>query len=176
MTRIAVALSLVATALLGTAPAHAACTPATSSFTVNPLTWSVWRDGNGGYAFEWHGGGLVRMSDECASRLEATVTVTDHTSYGSPETVPGYTGYSYGPTPSGGEFGAAPRTDDFVVYFDPAVPTVRGRGVVEVRVSAAYVDAVTQETVPLRCALTRSEVTPLPTGPLVSTGPVEACA
>lgn len=173
MTRNLLALALLATVFAG-APAHADCTP-TYSITPNALTWTRWQNqATWALAYEWHGSGLAVVSDECAGQLDVRVQVTDRAEHGSPVT--GTEGHAWDGTAPDGEFRAYAESDAFVVYYDPLGLTVRGSSVVELRVSATYLDIATQTTVPLGCAMTRTSVTPLPTEPMLETGPVEDCA
>lgn len=169
------AIALVAT--LVPSAAHASgCTPATSSITPNALTATVWTNPYEAIVYEWHGSALAVVSDDCASRLDITVQITDHAELGNPQDVAGDPAPAWDGTAADGEFRAYREAVDWVLYYDPVELYVRGASVVELKVTATYYDPVAQATVPLGCKVTYSEVTPLLTSPRVTTGPVEDCS
>lgn len=153
------------------------CNPKTKDITPGSLSWRLWQnEASAAIAFEWIGPGSALVSDDCAESLDLTVEVTDYAPGGRPTAAQGNPGRGNDGNPSGGELRAAAEGDNFVVYYDPTALYVRGNSVVEIRVSARYYDKKAKAMLPLGCRMTHTSITPYPTGPQGTTGPVEECA
>lgn len=144
------------------------CVPSTTVAPERLSGQTLRNTSNGQIAYRWFGPGTAMATKDCASRVTATVTVTDVSPTGSPIQVrgPAYSASNNANTTRAWGAHAETLKPD-VLYFDPLNGYVRGlRTHVYVSVNASYVDAATGKTIPLGCEEASTEITPTPDGPV----------
>lgn len=154
------------------------CTPKYSSIQPGGLGWTVYQNRYTlELALEWNGPGFASVSEECAQGLALSVQVNDYAPKGNPPVAQGDPGSANDGTPSGGEFDAYAESKDWVTYYNPPSLYTRGNSVVELKVSAQWLDPKHNVWVPLGCKVTQTSVTVWPDGRVDATpSPTEDCA
>jgi hypothetical protein len=152
------------------------CKPQYTDVQPGGLSWTLYQNqSTNAIAFEWFGSGTASVSDDCATNVAVTVQVTDYAPAGNPPAAAGNPGRGGDGAASGGVYTAYGESRDFVVYYDPAALYQRGNSVVELKVTGSYYNKKAKATLPLGCKETHTSITPWPTGPTGTTGPVEEC-
>lgn len=155
------------------------CVPRYSYVESGALRWTVYRnDYTLAIAVVWNGPGGAAVSDDCADKLSLSVQVNDTAASGNQPVAQGDPGNATDDTPSGGEFDTYAESNDWVMYYDPPNLYVRGNSVVDLKVSASYLNPKGKVWVPLGCKETHTSIAvSWPDGQVQATsGPTENCA
>jgi hypothetical protein len=117
----------------------------------------------------WTSTGSADVTDDCANSLTVTVQISDYAPSGTPSVVRGAPSTGSDDASTGGKYVAYADGQVSVLYYDPINLYQRGTSLVEVKVSASYMNKSTKTMLPLGCKVTYTSVTPTPTAPILGT-------